>query len=250
MSILGIRDSGTKIVVNGLKIWWDASQLISYPTTGNNIIDISGNSETGGLLNGTSFNSTNGGTLVFDGTNDVVTGSSTNNNIFTPTTGFTVGSWVYPEFTAADFEGQFGAIAAGRAAITGNGDLTFTLSVSWGSFGMGAIRGIAYVYDQVNSFGFIGTTDRWTNNAWNYIVAGHLNNSVKIWVNGSLIGTITGIQSAYRNYTTHKYLLSHVGTNSFYRFKGKIGATFAYNRLLSDTEVLQNFNATRTRFNI
>lgn len=251
MSIFGTRDSGTKIVVDGLKIWYDASQLISYPTTGTQIIDISGNAETGSLVNGPTFSTTNGGAFTLDRTDDAITGSATTNNLFAPATGFTVGSWVYPEYTTDDFNNtQIGGNIAGRANMTGNSDLTFTLCTAYGSFGMGAVRGIAYVYDQQNSFGYIGTTDRWTNNAWNYIVAGHLNTSVKIWVNGTLIGTITGIQSVYRNYTTHKYTIGYASTSAFYRFRGKVGSSFAYNRLLTDTEVLQNFNATRARFGI
>jgi hypothetical protein len=251
MSILGTRDSGRRIVFDGLKIWYDLSQLISYPTTGTVLTDLTGNLETGTLLNGPTFSTTNGGCLTFDRSDDVVHGTSTTNSLFAPATGFTIGSWVYPEFTTDDFNNtQIGANIAGRGNPTSGGDFTFILGLAYGSFGVGSVRGIVYMYDMLNSFGTIGTTNRWTNNAWNFIMAGHSGTTVKIWINGTHIGTITGIQSVYRNYTTHKYILGMAGANSLYKYRGKIASSFAYNRLLTDAEVLQNYNATRVFFGL
>jgi hypothetical protein len=250
MSIFGTRDSGTKIVTNGLRVWYDISQLRSYPTTGTIITDISGNLDSGSLANGPLYTASNGGGIVLDRTDDYIIGASSTNTVFSPSTGYTMGSWVYPQFTAGDFGDQFGANIAGRANPATNSDLSYTLLLGYGSFGMGAVQGIVYAYNQLNNFGFLGTSNRWTNNAWNFIMAGHSGSTVKIWANGSHIGTITGMGTGNLNYTAHRYLIGYQGSNTFYRFRGTVGASYAYNRLLTDAEILQNYNATRLRFGL
>ena len=72
--INGIIDSGQKIITDGLVMHLDAAQLRSYPTTGTTWTDLSGNGNNGTLINGPTFNSGNGGSIVFDGVNDYVTG--------------------------------------------------------------------------------------------------------------------------------------------------------------------------------
>ena len=59
------------IVTNGLVINLDAGFVSSYPKGGTEWKDLSGNGINGNLINGVSYNSVNGGSLVFDGTDDV-----------------------------------------------------------------------------------------------------------------------------------------------------------------------------------
>jgi hypothetical protein len=237
-------------VASDLRVWYDVGQLNSYPGTGTTLSDISGSGDHATLTNGPTYSSTNGGVLTFDRTDDYVISSSSANTVFNPTTGYTIGSWVYPEFNSTDFTDQIGANIAGRVNPASNSDISFALLLGYGSFGMGAVQGIVFVYNQLNSFGFIATTNRWTNNAWNFIMAGHSGSTVKIWVNGTHIGTITGIASNSINYTAHRYTLGYQGSNTFYRLRGKIAASYAYNRLLSDAEVLQNYDTNRGRFGL
>lgn len=58
------------IVTNGLVINLDAGFVSSYPKGGTGWRDLSGNGINGELINGVSYNSVNGGSLVFDGTDD------------------------------------------------------------------------------------------------------------------------------------------------------------------------------------
>ena len=55
---------------SSLKLWLDASNPLSYPGTGTTWYDLSGNGNNGTLVNGPTFNSGNGGSIVFDGVND------------------------------------------------------------------------------------------------------------------------------------------------------------------------------------
>ena len=61
-----------KIVTNGLVLSLDAADRNSYPGTGTTWRDMSGNGNNGTLTDGPTFNSNNGGSIVFDGTNDYV----------------------------------------------------------------------------------------------------------------------------------------------------------------------------------
>jgi hypothetical protein len=67
---IGMIDSNQKIVTNGLTLNLDAGQLRSYPTTGTIWTDLSGNGLNASLANGPTFDTANGGSIVFDGTDD------------------------------------------------------------------------------------------------------------------------------------------------------------------------------------
>ena len=60
------------IVKNGLILDMDAAKRDSYPGTGTAWNDISGFQYNGTLTNGPTFNSSNGGSIVFDGVDDRV----------------------------------------------------------------------------------------------------------------------------------------------------------------------------------
>ena len=69
----------SKIVTDGLVLCLDAGNSKSYPGTGTTWTDLSGRGNTGTLTNGPTYSSANGGSIVFDGSNDFVqcTGSLT-----------------------------------------------------------------------------------------------------------------------------------------------------------------------------
>ena len=75
--------SGPDLVQNGLVLALDASDRNSYPGSGTTWRDMSGNSNNGTLTNGPTFNSANGGSIVFDGSDDYaqITTSGIINNI-------------------------------------------------------------------------------------------------------------------------------------------------------------------------
>ena len=50
----------------------DAGSRLSYPGSGTTWTDLSGNGNTGTLVNGPTYSSANSGAIVFDGVNDIV----------------------------------------------------------------------------------------------------------------------------------------------------------------------------------
>ena len=61
---------GPNIVTDGLVLALDAANTKSYPGTGTTWEDLSGNGNDGTLINGPTFSSDGGGSIVFDGVND------------------------------------------------------------------------------------------------------------------------------------------------------------------------------------
>ena len=76
------------IVMDGLKLWLDASNPLSYPGTGTTWYDLSGNGNDGTMLNGVTPLSN---AMQFDGVNDYVTAP-----VLVPSRTYTVSFWINP----------------------------------------------------------------------------------------------------------------------------------------------------------
>ena len=61
-----------RTITDGLVLCLDAANRKSYPGSGTTWTDLSGRGNTGTLTNGPTYSSANGGSIVFDGTDDIV----------------------------------------------------------------------------------------------------------------------------------------------------------------------------------
>jgi len=84
------------VVQDGLVLNLDASKFYSYSRSGTTWTDLSGNGNNGTLVNGPTFSSANGGSIVFDGSNDYMTSSFT----FTANQAMTISGWLYSTATS------------------------------------------------------------------------------------------------------------------------------------------------------
>ena len=64
--------NAASIVTTGLALYLDAGNASSYPGSGTTWTDLSNNGRNGTLINGPTYSSADGGSIVFDGTNDLV----------------------------------------------------------------------------------------------------------------------------------------------------------------------------------
>ena len=100
------------LVLSGLTLCLDAANTKSYVGSGTTWTDLSGNSNTGTLTNGPTYSSANGGSIVFDGTNDYATISF--NSVFNVTSNpFTVIVWNKKNTSSNGYNGLITADAAG-----------------------------------------------------------------------------------------------------------------------------------------
>jgi hypothetical protein len=185
---------------------------------------------TGTLTNGPTFNSANGGSIVFDGVDDYVNIPSTVNL----GNQFTIMAYVNLSGSNADTS-IYGSDANGAD--------------NW--FGVNTDRLYLYATEttDVNNFSVTGTTTFNTTNTIWYNVACTINtNTATVYVNGIQEATTT------RAFTIGSWsstgAIGRRASVAQRYFKGHIANLMMYNKVLTPLEILQNFNATRGRFGI
>jgi hypothetical protein len=218
------------IVTDGLVFAEDAANLVSYPATGTSTYNLAGSRATGTLTNGTGFNGVNGGVFSFDGTNDYI---------------------VFPNDTNLDSQ-------------------TITME-SWSNINSLFQNGFLFEKGQVNSqysnfynsdgtfyFRTMGLSSQdltfyipsyITINTWNHIVCTYGNGVKTIYLNGVQIAQATGLTGTISTDSTGLYMGAY-GPGVGYFLNGKIAISRVYNKALTISEVQQNFNAQRNRYNL
>jgi hypothetical protein len=235
------------IVTNGLVLNLDAGFAPSYPITGTTWYDLSGYGNNGTLTNGPTYNgatgasgatgTSGGGSIVFDGTNDVVTiGVGTN--------------YPYPYHTYEVWVKTTG-LAPGMT-ITGLIGLDYGRLMFIDDIGR-----VQYVQQSGPSTVHVNTNVTPTginlyDNRFHQIVCLRNTTSADIYVDGVLQKTIdNGGNPSWDGLNTWSSMLARIGdnpNNSNYKLSGSIPITRIYNRGLSSAEVLQNYKAMFPRF--
>lgn len=230
-----------KIVTDGLVFYLDAANTKSYVSGSTSWYDLSVNDNNGTLINGPTFNSGNGGSIVLDGIDDYC--STTFSQNFS-TNDFTLDCWVYPEFDS---------ITYGRPIIakngTGNGCSVYDFALEYGR----QSNKFSIIADGASGPKLLYTTNTYIKNKWYNIVAtrkniGINNYLVTLYVNGTSENSTTSnfVGGNGSNLIIGKFL----GCALINEWLGKISITKIYNRELTADEVLQNYNTTKTRFDL
>lgn len=214
---------GPNVFLDDIVLHLDGGNIKSYVGSGTDWIDLSKNNNNGVLTNGPTYSSANGGSIVFDGSNDCVVVNNNANILsktnYTKISWFYISSYLYNIISGGN-SGQHAMWLAGtenlRAGHNGYwSTVVSTTKLSLNTWYFGAVS--------------FNTTTGW-----------------KLYVNG--------IQEATSNDTTtytgdDEILIGAYGTGSNL-FHGRIATAQVYNRVLTDQEILQNYNATRTRFGV
>ena len=217
-------DYNSIVVTDGLQVYLDAANARSYSGSGNSIYDLSGTGNTSALVNGPTYNSSNLGSIVLDGTNDYINVNSLANIL--PYTSYTKTAYFYvTSFSTANniisggFSGQhaFWLQASNKLYAGHNGAWTTvtgntTLSLNTWYFG-------AVTYS--NSTGW------------------------KLYLNGREDGTSADTTTFTGN---QEIVIGAYSTGN--NFTGRISYVQVYNRALTATEILQNYNATKRRYGL
>jgi hypothetical protein len=89
-----------------------------------------------------------------------------------------------------------------------------------------------------------------SSNIWVHIVNQFdtTNNALRLYVNGVFAAQTTGVTQEIGNVNSNLYIMSRGGTSLF--LPAKLGILKIYNRALSAAEILQNYNAQKSRFNL
>jgi len=227
-----------RIVTNGLVLCLDAGNSKSYPGTGTTWTDLSRNNN--GTLTGPTFSSASRGSFVFDGINDRVDLGTNFSTYLTQSNSFTIECFVYPESTQAQYADIWGnhtdnvtGIVLQQNSITNN-------NYNWG-FGNGTNWATSAATSLFNL----------TALTWNHLVAIRNSNTLFTYINGIKITQDSANNQILAPNTSFNF---QIGTgynlNGTRYFKGNISSFRIYSRALSESEVLQNFNATKGRYNL
>jgi hypothetical protein len=226
------------VVSDGLVLALDAGNPKSYPGSGTTWTDLGGNNNNGTLVNGPSYNSSNGGSIVFDGTNDGVQLPHNSFWVISPSDKFSFTSWFYAEPTT-----QNGSMILSHQRCNNPG---FQLTVNDTTSLAFRVAGNLSVFATYSS----NVTGR-----WNYVVStfNGINGDMKLYLNGDLVATNTNT-SGWNNYNaggSDVWLGRRTWCGGTNEFTGKI-ASFSYykGRELLLPEVKQNYNALRGRFGV
>jgi hypothetical protein len=210
------------IVTDGLTFNLDPGNSRSYAGVGNTIYDLAGFGNTGALTNGPTFSALNGGSILYDGTNDSIVFSR--NNILSGTQNFTIEAFIYP-------------IATSHEHIFGN-------------YNTGNTSGLELYLESEKVYLWYGNTftasiSNIQKYKWYHISATRSGNTVSIYINGSLDTTGTNSSSIGTN---SPYTIGNGYDYNTEAFLGNISQVKVYNRTLTPTEIQQNYNATKNRF--
>lgn len=218
-----------RVVTDGLLLCFDAANIKSYPGSGTSWFDLSGKGNTGTLTNGPTYSSADGGTIVFDGTNDKVVTTSIS----------------FTNYTFDFFAKPIGNTLAGSTGYNTLAGYSSTRRLLWDAIGNFGEPG--HLLAQVGSGNIISSFPA-TRNVWNHIAFTY--NSSNITATWYINGVSAGSSSAAAQGTWNSQI--HIGNYNAnaYWMNGNISIVRIYNRALSATEISQNFNATRSRYGI
>jgi len=234
---------GSNVVTDGLVLSLDAANTKSYPGSGTTWRDMSGNNYNSSLVNSPAFSNNS---IVFDGVDDYINLGDA--NYVSTTTPFTICQWlnINPRpisGTQSDFH-RF-----------------FTLkSVGTSTFGVGLITQIQFGYEGIyitNNNGWVRSKTSYypTYNVWNFMCLtynglGSTNiSNFKIYWNTQDLpfdpnnGFVPGLTA------DGNYLGARI-PGDVQIFKVAMASFQIYNRALSATEIAQNYNAQKSRFNL
>jgi hypothetical protein len=226
---------GPKIATDGLVFLMDTANKKSYPGSGTAWNDLSGNAINGTLTNGPVFSSDNVGIIDFDGSNDYIqlqsNGTGTFNNQI-----FSLGMWFKVDSLASYnvlFSYDYTAHSAPHYATHLRLETSGAIRFHWnnGSANRSMFTGAGVI-----------VADTWYN-----IYITFKSGKQQLFINGTVIHSTTLADTI--TFYNQEVWIGRSNFSSGYT-NGKITLFNYYNRELSAAEVVQNYNATKSRFGL
>ena len=233
----------SNIVQDGLVLMADASNLVSYPKSGTTTYNLTG-SLTGSLLNGVGFTQENGGNWTFDGVDDRISFQSPFGDVDWGTTAFTVTGWIKVD-SPNDNDWCLLSSATNSNLIFG------TLPYPAGNS--------LYVYGLRNSLGSPNNqvfnffaSNLWPNgyfrDTWLHVTLTYNGNGLSL---GNFAIYSNGVSRTLNNGGSAGYSNANViqlGRSTYGTGPTEYPNLMVYNRALTATEVAQNYEATKYKF--
>lgn len=213
-------EAGPRIVTNSLIYDLDGAVSRSYSGSGLTVYDAETGVNAGTLINGVTYSSNNNGYFTFNGTNNYI---NAGNDTSLQVSSGTISAWA----RATSPGGGYRGIVAKQFA-----------------YGMFYVDGVFVAYDwQAASPRSSGLNI--ADGAWKHLVLTFSGGAGTLYINGA------SVLSAVYNISNNSYnLFIGAEANANQYAACNIAQALIYNRALSATEILQNYNATKRRYGL
>jgi hypothetical protein len=227
-------NANTIVSDNTLSLWLDAGSASNV--SGTTWTDLSGKGNHATFNSHQTYTSTNGGYFQFDGTSNPVL----INKVTSAITEVTMSTWVY--ITTGTTQGSFIKNGAG-------------LGYTFGAGGGGGFCPNSFPGMLLAGQGWLGSNSPTSNftTGWQLctmVITGSSPTTYKYYINGILANTATFSSPSAPN-GSYTALGDNYGDNGGCTpFNSKMGAAYIYTKALSQTEIIQNYNASAARFGL
>lgn len=233
-------EGGGNIITDGLVVYLDASNTKSF-VSGNTIWnDISRGGNNATLINGPTFNSSNGGSIVFDGVDDYVKGENTF-SVLDGGNKLTISMWV--KVTSLDVGRILFHIP--RDTTAGNGQVLVWLR-NTGQIDVSVNTGSAFMRSNTG----VITAGEWYHISLCFDLSLTTAQKIRPYVNGVDVFNAANALGTTFPTSTGSIWIGEEAKGYLSPFLGNISQVSLYNRRLSESEAIQNYNATKSRFGL
>lgn len=229
-----------RIVANGLVLALDAGNIKSYSGSGSAWNDMSGLGNNGTLINGPLYSTADGGFFGFDGVDDY--GYIDYSSSLAPTNQISGGGWIYYSNWTTSSGNIFSKLQSGGYALqhsSTQNNMYFLVRLE------GVYRSSAFSKTLITT-------------GWNYVMGTFDGRYITMYLNGVQVGTpydhgsVKPIEYAVNN---NLAICRDAAGGTSNSVEGnstapQLAQIHIYNRALTASEIQQNFNATRSRYNI
>jgi hypothetical protein len=243
---MGIR-RGPNIVTDGLVFAVDAANPSSY-VSGSSVCKDQTINQNDGTLNSTTFSSANNGFFIFDGTDDTINfgdNESINNVVLGDNPIFTYELWINPDSST-------NSTCCGIGKTNGTGHIVFYNYPTGNQFNFNKVSGDTPSTTRTFQVRTTFPHGNWTHYIWCYDGSGSTP-SYTSYINGQL-----GTNTLSANDSTSKIgaggdnllMIGERMASGATDYNGELSIMRIYDRILSSTEVTQNYNAMKGRFGL
>lgn len=226
------RSSALSIVTDNLQLYLNAGNTASYPGSGSAWYDLSANAYSTATLQGNAtYSSASGGAMAFDGSGDYV---DVNQSLASEV--FTIGAWF--KSSAAGIK-----MVISKETAAGN-PWNYRIWLNGGQIYADMSQAPA------NQSSLASPLTNYNNGAWHFVMFSRNDSNWYLYVDGSQVNTKLDPYTGSVTNSQEVWIGRSAYLGGSYDFNGSIGEVMVYHKVLSAAEVLQNYNATRSRYGV
>ena len=232
---------GPNIVTDGLVLAYDAGSERCYSGSGTSLVNITSTGIPGALVNGPSFSTNGAGSWVFDGVDERILATPAGATVFGDQLVFEV--WIYPtDYATSGGNRQY--------LIDPRGDGGTSGMSCYFLFDYRTSPDIVRITSGNNDVEVLSSDFQMTLNNWHHIVATRNGSSWVMYHNGVSVGTGTTNTTSLTLNNAFRIATFASGSSGQYFFEGNMAIARMYNQSQTAAQVLQNFNAQKSRFGL